>query len=147
MLYYTCQTACTTHAMPRCTTTHAMPRFTKHAKQPRCTTHAVPCACPTIQYVQQRQADLLVCLLSPLPPPNLLPHLPPAPTPTPACMCMRVQEMTSSDPQLAKHADHLNYRWRQFVGLKERIEAAEGSLVEFATVGVARVILWASSGL
>ena len=39
------------------------------------------------------------------------------------------------DPDLAPHAEHLKYRWRRFLETKAAIEAAEGSLANFALVG------------
>ncbi|EFJ43598.1 1,4-alpha-glucan branching enzyme II [Volvox carteri f. nagariensis] len=36
------------------------------------------------------------------------------------------------DPQLANYADHFRYRWAQYRNTLERIEAAEGSLEQFA---------------
>ncbi len=35
---------------------------------------------------------------------------------------------------LVDHAPHIDYRWQQYTATKEAIEAAEGSLLEFAQV-------------
>ena len=44
------------------------------------------------------------------------------------------QDVVRLDPDLAPHADHLKYRWRRFLETKAAIEAAEGSLANFALV-------------
>ena len=38
------------------------------------------------------------------------------------------------DPTLQPHADHFEYRYKQYLDIKGRIEQAEGSLENFAKV-------------
>jgi len=44
------------------------------------------------------------------------------------------QGVLQSDADLTAHVGHLKYRWSKFVDLKKSIEAAEGSLANFALV-------------
>ena len=46
-----------------------------------------------------------------------------------------LQGVLQSDPDLAPHVGHLKYRWQRYVETKKAIEAAEGSLANFALVG------------
>ena len=45
-----------------------------------------------------------------------------------------LQEIGQLDPLLKPHADHFDYRYRQYFALKQSIEQNEGSLQEFARV-------------
>lgn len=56
------------------------------------------------------------------------------------CHCevflMGLQGIVDGDPMLAEHAEHLKYRFAQYQRTRDAIEAAEGSLANFAKVGL-----------